>query len=57
MSEKEAPIDPFKNNRVIVPKNEILVNKIVDNVVNIKENPTSKQITQQKRFSELYGPY
>jgi hypothetical protein len=45
MSDKEAPIDPFKNNRVIVPKNEILANKIVDNVVNIKENPTSKQVT------------
>ena len=45
MSGKEAPIDPFKDNRVIVPKNKILANKIVDNVVNIKENPTSKQVT------------
>lgn len=45
MSDKEAPIDPFKNNRVIVPKNEILVNKIVDNIVKIKENPPSKHVT------------
>ena len=42
VSEKEDPIDHYKKDRVIAQKPDILANKIVDNVIKIKERFTTK---------------
>lgn len=45
VSGKEAPIDPFKKDRVIVQKPNVLANKIVDNEVKIKQQTNTKPVS------------